>query len=296
MTASHPELDWAVPAATPAMSLAGGTLRFERGERVLEDLAPGLKLVLVLVLVLDGELRYRVPGAPAAQVSGPLLHLSLCRDPLRMEHEFGARRSLRFVSLRTSLEHLRESLSLEPADIAGLLRAPRDGAPYADANLRLAAPLQALGRQMLACPMQGALKRMYLSAKALELTALALGALQPAPAASTPGGPSRADVERLHHARDLLLADLQHPPTLPELARRVGVNVNKLTTGFRQLFGCSVYACVREQRMAQAHALLAAGEMSVSEAAYACGYTDSHFSKAFQRRYGVLPRALIRGR
>nr|WP_313656705.1 AraC family transcriptional regulator [Achromobacter ruhlandii] len=292
MTASHPELAWAVPAATPAMSLAGGTLRFERGERVLEDLAPGLKLVLVL----DGELRYRVPGAPAAQVSGPLLHLSLCRDPLRMEHEFGARRSLRFVSLRTSLEHLRESLSLEPADIAGLLRAPRDGAPYADANLRLAAPLQALGRQMLACPMQGALKRMYLSAKALELTALALGALQPAPAASTPGGPSRADVERLHHARDLLLADLQHPPTLPELARRVGVNVNKLTTGFRQLFGCSVYACVREQRMAQAHALLAAGEMSVSEAAYACGYTDSHFSKAFQRRYGVLPRALIRGR
>ncbi|WP_343719471.1 AraC family transcriptional regulator [Achromobacter dolens] len=292
MTASHPELDWAVPAATPAMSLAGGTLRFERGERVLEDLAPGLKLVLVL----DGELRYRVPGAPAAQVSGPLLHLSLCRDPLRMEHEFGARRSLRFVSLRTSLEHLRESLSLEPADIAGLLRAPRDGAPYADANLRLAAPLQALGRQMLACPMQGALKRMYLSAKALELTALALGALQPASAASTPGGPSRADVERLHHARDLLLADLQHPPTLPELARRVGVNVNKLTTGFRQLFGCSVYACVREQRMAQAHALLAAGEMSVSEAAYACGYTDSHFSKAFQRRYGVLPRALIRGR
>ncbi|WP_253825955.1 AraC family transcriptional regulator [Achromobacter ruhlandii] len=292
MTASHPELDWAVPAATPAMSLAGGTLRFERGERVLEDLAPGLKLVLVL----DGELRYRVPGAPAAPVSGPLLHLSLCRDPLRMEHEFGARRSLRFVSLRTSLEHLRESLSLEPADIAGLLRAPRDGAPYADANLRLAAPLQALGRQMLACPMQGALKRMYLSAKALELTALALGALQPAPAASTPGGPSRADVERLHHARDLLLADLQHPPTLPELARRVGVNVNKLTTGFRQLFGCSVYACVREQRMAQAHALLAAGEMSVSEAAYACGYTDSHFSKAFQRRYGVLPRALIRGR
>ncbi|WP_232732926.1 helix-turn-helix transcriptional regulator [Achromobacter ruhlandii] len=292
MTASHPELDWAVPAATPAMSLAGGTLRFERDERVLEDLAPGLKLVLVL----DGELRYRVPGAPAAQVSGPLLHLSLCRDPLRMEHEFGARRSLRFVSLRTSLEHLRESLSLEPADIAGLLRAQRGGAPYADANLRLAAPLQALGRQMLACPMQGALKRMYLSAKALELTALALGALQPAPAASTPGGPSRADVERLHHARDLLLADLQHPPTLPELARRVGVNVNKLTTGFRQLFGCSVYACVREQRMAQAHALLAAGEMSVSEAAYACGYTDSHFSKAFQRRYGVLPRALIRGR
>ncbi|WYX22103.1 AraC family transcriptional regulator [Achromobacter xylosoxidans] len=211
MTASHPELDWAVPAATPAMSLAGGTLRFERGERVLEDLTPGLKLVLVL----EGELRYRVPGAPAAQVSGPLLHLSLCRDPLRMEHEFGARRSLRFVSLRTSLDHLRDSLSLEPADIVRLLRAPCHDDPYAEANLRLAPPLQALGRQMLACPMQGPLKRMYLSAKALELTALALGALQPAQAAPPPPGLSRADTERLHHARDLLLADLQHPPPCP---------------------------------------------------------------------------------
>ncbi|KOQ17534.1 AraC family transcriptional regulator, partial [Achromobacter xylosoxidans] len=190
------------------MSLAGGTLRFERGERVLEDLTPGLKLVLVL----EGELRYRVPGAPAAQVSGPLLHLSLCRDPLRMEHEFGARRSLRFVSLRTSLDHLRDSLSLEPADIVRLLRAPCHDDSYAEANLRLAPPLQALGRQMLACPMQGALKRMYLSAKALELTALALGALQPAQAAAPPPGLSRADTERLHHARDLLLADLQHPP------------------------------------------------------------------------------------
>jgi AraC family transcriptional activator of pyochelin receptor len=44
--------------------------------------------------------------------------------------------------------------------------------------------------------------------------------------------------------------------------------------------------------MEQAHALLAAGELSVSEAAYACGYTDSHFTKAFQRRYGMLPSSV----
>lgn len=53
MTAIRSELDWTLPAATPAMSLAGGRLQFERRERVLEDLALGLKLVLVL----EGELR-----------------------------------------------------------------------------------------------------------------------------------------------------------------------------------------------------------------------------------------------
>ncbi|WP_231570286.1 AraC family transcriptional regulator [Achromobacter sp. RTa] len=284
MTALHPEPDWTVSAAMPAMSLAGGTLRFCRDERVQERLEPGLKLVLVL----DGELRYSVCGAPARRVSGPLLHMSLCQDAMGMEHEFGAHKALRFISLRTGLEHLGDALRMAPEELAALLRAP-GGQAYADANLRVAPAMQALGNQMLACPVQGALRRMYLSGKALELTALALGALQPAPSVAPAHGMTRGDVERLHHARDLVAGNLQDPPSLPELARLAGVNVNKLTTGFRKLFGTSVYAYVRERRMEQAHALLAAGELSVSEAAYACGYTDSHFTKVFQRRYGTLP-------
>ncbi|QVQ28503.1 helix-turn-helix transcriptional regulator [Achromobacter deleyi] len=270
------------------MSLAGGTLRFGQAERVHEDLDPGLKLVLVL----DGDLRYSVRGAPATHVSGPSLHLSLCQDPMDMVHEFGAGRALRFVSLRTSLDHLRGSFAMEPAELGSLLQAPRGQQPYADANLRVNDALLALGHQMLACSMQGALKRMYLSGKALELAALAFNALQPAREGGAACVLPRGDAERLHHARDLLLADLQEPPSLPELARLAGINVNKLTTGFRKLFGQSVYAFVRERRMEQAHAWLAAGALTVSEAAYACGYTDSHFTKAFQRRYGVLPSSL----
>lgn len=288
LPATRPDLDWTVSAAAPAMSLAGGTLRFGQAERVQEHLDPGIKVVLVL----DGDLRYSVRGAPATRVSGPSLHLSLCRDAMSMEHEFDAGRALRFVSLRTSLDQLRAAFAMEPAELAALLRAPRGGLPYADANLRVDHALLALGHQMLACPMQGALKRMYLSAKSLELAALAFNALRPARAGAAQSGLSRGDAERLHHARDLLLSDLQDPPSLPELARRAGVNVNKLTTGFRKLFGQSVYAFVRERRMEQAHALLAAGALTVSEAAYACGYTDSHFTKAFQRRYGVLPSSL----
>ncbi|KAJ8135965.1 hypothetical protein OY671_010822, partial [Metschnikowia pulcherrima] len=77
VTHPPPVLDWTVPAATPAMSSAGGTLRFEREERMSEDSAPGSKLGVVS----EGESRYRVPGAPAAQVSGPSSHSSSCRDP-----------------------------------------------------------------------------------------------------------------------------------------------------------------------------------------------------------------------
>ena len=106
------------------MSLAGGAMRLERQASVSEALDPGLKLVLML----DGELAYRVPGAAETRLAGPMLHLSLCRSPLRLEHEFGHRRELRFVSLRTSLDHLRDTLGIEPGDVGALLRA-RAGSP-----------------------------------------------------------------------------------------------------------------------------------------------------------------------
>ena len=41
--------------------------------------------------------------------------------------------------------------------------------------------------------------------------------------------------------------------------------------------------------------LLEQGEHNVSESAFAVGYTNvSHFSEAFQKRFGILPRVLIR--
>ncbi|WP_390349001.1 helix-turn-helix transcriptional regulator [Variovorax boronicumulans] len=99
-------------------------------------------------------------------------------------------------------------------------------------------------------------------------------------------------MRKLRDAQDILLQRLQAPPTLPELARLSGTNVNKLTLGFRQLFGCSVYDFVREQRLELAYRMLAAGGISVADAALACGYTDSHFTKVFRKRYGVAPSAL----
>ncbi|MNV85444.1 Regulatory protein PchR [compost metagenome] len=58
------------------------------------------------------------------------------------------------------------------------------------------------------------------------------------------------------------------------------------------MFGTSVYGFVREQRLELAYRMLATGQISVSDAAQTCGYTNSHFTKAFRNRYGVAPSAL----
>jgi len=47
-----------------------------------------------------------------------------------------------------------------------------------------------------------------------------------------------ADIERIHEARDILISNMQNPPSLFNLARQVGLNDTKLKRGFRQAELC----------------------------------------------------------
>jgi len=106
---------------------------------------------------------------------------------------------------------------------------------------------------------------------------------------------SRTDIDSLTYAREILLNRLESPPSLLELSRMICMNDCKLKRSFKQYFGNTVYEFVREQRLEKAFALLEQGKHNVSESAFAVGYTNvSHFSEAFQKKFGILPREMIR--
>jgi len=287
MSASSIE-QWHDPYAAPPLSLSSGVLRASRDQAILEENDAGLKLVLLL----GGELRYAMHRRQQVHVAGPALHLSLSPRPFVVSHYFNTVAPLQYVAIRMPQSALRQQLGLEADAFAARQRGA--AAPFF-LDRRADKAVQALGMQLLRCPLQGGLRKMYMAGKALELTAAALAALEPARAGLAGSGalalPARQR-ECLHHARALLRDQLQDPPGLPALARQVGLNVTALTRGFRQLFGCSVYDFVREQRFEHAYRMLASGQCTVAQAAFACGYSDSHFSKAFQKRFGVAPRKL----
>lgn len=158
-------------------------------------------------------------------------------------------------------------------------------------------PANALAWQMLGCPLVGPARRLYLSGKALELLSVvaqsdAMGRASPS---GTDGVPSAraGEIERVHAARGMLLASLSDPPSVPDLARKVGMNAHRLGELFRALFGASVYAYVKAARLDHAKMLLEQGEMSVSQAAYSCGYHPAHFSTEFRKRFGVSPSTCV---
>ncbi|MGO3277616.1 MULTISPECIES: helix-turn-helix domain-containing protein [Halomonas] len=101
---------------------------------------------------------------------------------------------------------------------------------------------------------------------------------------------SKADKERLRHARELLLSDIASPPTTAELARASGINTLKLKRGFKVLYGFPIHTFYQKERMRIAWERVHEGEMSITEIGASVGYHNlSHFSAAFVRQFGMLP-------
>ncbi len=104
-----------------------------------------------------------------------------------------------------------------------------------------------------------------------------------------------ANVARIRHAKDVVLQRMGEPPSIPELARIVGMNEAQLKAGFKRIYGAPIYAFLTDHRMARAMHMLQTGGLKVNEVAYAVGYANaSHFIAAFKKRFGVTPKQLVK--
>lgn len=78
-----------------------------------------------------------------------------------------------------------------------------------------------------------------------------------------------------------------------DLAKSIRTNEHKLKTGFKALFGMTIYKYHKGAKMDQAHRMLESGEKSVKEVAYQSGYSNiANFTNAFKSWYGYPPSAL----
>jgi AraC-like DNA-binding protein len=160
----------------------------------------------------------------------------------------------------------------------------------------LSPTMQGVLWQILRCPYQGMMKRMYLESKAIELATLILEQerdIQQGRGALISLKPE--EVDRIHHAREILLRNLEQPPSLNELARQVGLNGKALKQGFRACFGQPVFGYLLDYRMEQAQQLLMSGELKVGEVMQQVGFRSrKYFAAAFRKKYGVNPKDYLK--
>lgn len=101
----------------------------------------------------------------------------------------------------------------------------------------------------------------------------------------------RVDADQLERVRAAVVADLSVPPQLPQLALLSGMSVSKLTDLYKQVFGESIYDYFQIARMDEAGYLLRLGGGSVAEIGHRLGFSNlSHFSRLFEKHYGITPK------
>lgn len=100
-----------------------------------------------------------------------------------------------------------------------------------------------------------------------------------------------ADAERLLYIRNEVISDLSVPPVLSELAQIAAMSETKLKQLFKQTFGNTIYNYFQQARMQEAAFLLKQGTHSVAEVGYELGFSNlSHFSRLFEKHYGLNPK------
>lgn len=152
--------------------------------------------------------------------------------------------------------------------------------------------MRTVAQQMLQCPFHGVTRRFFLQAKVFELFALQLHSIMADQNSSPFSGTLKPKtIEKIYEARARLVAQLESPPSVLELAQQVGLCDRTLRRGFRELFGTSVIGYLTQQRLHQAKDLLCQGNYTVAEVANNVGYSHlGHFSAAFRKQFGVSPK------
>lgn len=148
--------------------------------------------------------------------------------------------------------------------------------------------------QMWSAEEQTKIKQLYLRAKTYELLSLIFSRPEAEPifeSATCPFLSTDKNIEKIRVAKELLIKNMNCPPSLGELADTAGLSLKGLKTHFKKVYGDTVFNFLSDYKMEYARHLLSDEKQSVNEVSDRLGYsTSSHFIKAFKKKFGVTPK------
>lgn len=169
--------------------------------------------------------------------------------------------------------------------------------PDAEARWYLPSDLRALAQSIVAPGGDDAAADTLRLARSIELLCQLFAALGEGRLVAIDGATSLAetDIARIAAARRMVDERWHEKLTLDDIARDCGINRDKLTRGFREIYQCTVAEALSERRLKQARHMLAASDLPVASIGYRCGYlNNASFTRAFSRRFGMAPTQMRR--
>ena len=94
----------------------------------------------------------------------------------------------------------------------------------------------------------------------------------------------------IHHIHEYLVEHLADRVTIEDLSKQFLMNPTTLKKTFKDVYGMSIAAHMKQHRMEHAAKLLLESNDSIAQIAFAVGYeSQSRFTNTFKETYGMLP-------
>ncbi|MDG1090456.1 MAG: AraC family transcriptional regulator [Flavobacteriaceae bacterium] len=148
--------------------------------------------------------------------------------------------------------------------------------------------------QILSSNIHESMKALYLKGKVYELLSLYFNKNEDTDIEQCPFLIDEDNVRKIRLSKEIILKNMSEPPSLQELSEKIGLSLNKLKEGFKQLYGDTVFGYLLDHKMEEARRMLASTNYNVNEVGLRIGYsTSSHFIAAFKKKYGTTPKKYL---
>lgn len=151
---------------------------------------------------------------------------------------------------------------------------------------------QFLLNDILNCSLVGELANIYKQGKIFELLSLEISKLQ-----KNEDDIFLDDYDRsaILKAKEILLNNLQNPPSIVGLAKIVHLSEVKLKRGFKQIYKTSPYQLLVSHKMNLAKNMLESGKYNINEIALQVGYKfANNFTNAFYKEFKIRPKDILK--
>lgn len=196
------------------------------------------------------------------------------------------------ISVLISIKKLHSLFSEEAEHIPFLSTENREKKYYTEDDIT---PSMAIVlNQLFHYNLNTSIKNLYYKGKGYELLSLYFNRSEDPNIDHCPFLIDEENVAKIKKAKEIVITNMAEPPGLQELADTIGLTLKKLKTGFKQVYGDSVYSFLFDYKLEYARKLLDSGTYNVNEVGVLIGYsTSSHFISAFKKKFGTTPKKYL---
>ena len=137
-------------------------------------------------------------------------------------------------------------------------------------------------------------KNLYLKGKIFELLGIYFKESNDMNIEQCPFLDEEKNVVKIKMAKEIIIKNFENPPSLKELSIEVEIPLKNLKTGFKQIYGNTVFGFLTDYKMNTASKMLSSRSFNVNEVSTHLGYSSSsHFINVFKKKFGITPKKYL---